>query len=74
MGYGRFKQKFSPLSWKPVLVVNARASRLARRLVGAVAELSGIEFLIAERIAEVSFLHNKLFKYFGVIVVSAAGS
>jgi len=46
--------------WKPVLVVNARASRPAIRLVGAVAELSAIEFLIAEIIAEVSSLCKKM--------------
>ena len=59
MGYGRFKQNFPPRSWKPVLVVNARASRPARKVVRG-AELSGIEFLIADIVNRVSSLRNKM--------------
>jgi hypothetical protein len=60
MGYGRFKQNFSARPRKPVLVVNARASRPVIRFVGAVVELAAIEFLIAEIIAGVSSLRKKM--------------
>jgi hypothetical protein len=60
MGYSESKEKIRPTLGKPVLVANARASHLARRLVGAVAGLSRIEFLIAEIIAAVSSLRNEM--------------
>jgi hypothetical protein len=42
--------------------------------VGAVAELSAIEFLIAEIIAEVSSLRKKMSIEFGILAVRATGS
>ena len=60
MGYGRFKQNFPPLVGKPVLVVDAHASRPNLMFVGALAEFSAIESLIAEIIAEVSSLRKKM--------------
>ena len=51
-----------------------RASRPVIRFVGAVPELSAIEFLIAEIIAEVSSLCKKMSINFGILAVRAAGS
>ena len=50
---------FAPVLRKPVLVAIAPASRLARRLVGPVAEFSSLEFLIAVMIVQVSLLCKK---------------
>ena len=62
MGYGGFKQKIFSRPREPALV--ARRARIM--FVGAVADLSAIEFLIAEIIAEVSSLRKKMSINFGI--------
>jgi hypothetical protein len=72
MGYGRFKQKFFPLVGKPVLVANAHRARSSVSQAW-VAQLSAIEFLIAEIIAQVSSLRKKMSINFGILVGRATG-
>jgi hypothetical protein len=53
-------KNFSFARGDPFWLQNARASRPGMMFVGAVAELSAIEFLIGEIIAEVSSLRKKM--------------
>jgi hypothetical protein len=53
-------KKFPPARRNPLWLQNARASRPGTMFVGAVGQLSAIEFLIAEILAEISSLRKKM--------------
>jgi hypothetical protein len=55
-----WSKNFPPFRENPFWLQNARPSRPVRMFVGAVAELSAIEFLIAKIITEVSSLRKKM--------------
>src|ERR1700729_744812 len=70
MGYGRFKQKFSPKSLSARSGCKTRRAAAVLELVGPVGELVGGEFVIPTIVAFVSVLRKKMLSESGNSVPS----
>jgi hypothetical protein len=74
MGYGRFKQKFSPLVGKPVLVANARASHPVISFAGMGRGALGDRVSHRRDHSRAFVFAQENVDKFGIVAVRAAGS